>query len=172
MCRSCWKRWKNNGIVRKPLRFGFGYPFCKRGNAPCPRRGGAPHPRRGQKGRDTCGFPSSLNSYLSLVRGSGADCRHVTAAKWGNGRGFFLCYGRTTFGVHPLEQPIRSVRYITATHVISSKQAQHARVAQLVSLEVTDGTYESIYLVAFILADDVRYNVPRICAALLCRALR
>ena len=24
-------------------------------------------PRRGQKGRDTCGFPSSLNSYLSLV---------------------------------------------------------------------------------------------------------
>ena len=96
----------------------------------------------------------------------------MTAAKWGNGRGFFLCYGRTTFGVHPLEQPIRSVRYITATHVISSKQAQHARVAQLVSLEVTDGTYESIYLVAFILADDVRYNVPRICAALLCRALR
>ena len=30
MCRSCWKRWKNNGIVRKPRRFGFGYPFCKR----------------------------------------------------------------------------------------------------------------------------------------------
>ena len=24
-------------------------------------------PPRGQKGRDTCGFPSSLNSYLSLV---------------------------------------------------------------------------------------------------------
>ena len=24
-------------------------------------------PRRGQKGRDTCGFPSSLNSYLSLA---------------------------------------------------------------------------------------------------------
>ena len=24
-------------------------------------------PRRGQKGRTTCGFPSSLNSYLSLV---------------------------------------------------------------------------------------------------------
>ena len=26
------------------------------------------------------------------------------------GRGFFLCYGRTTFGVRPLDQPIRSVR--------------------------------------------------------------
>ena len=77
-------------------------------------------PRRGQKGRDTCGFPSSLNSYLSLVRWSGADCRHVTAAKRGNGRGFFLCYGRTTFGVRPLEQPIRSVRYRSATHVGSS----------------------------------------------------
>ena len=25
------------------------------------------HPPRGQKGRDTCGFPSSLDSYLSLV---------------------------------------------------------------------------------------------------------
>ena len=39
-----------------------------------PQRGGfAPdgaaasrHPPRGQKGRDTCGFPSSLNSYLPL----------------------------------------------------------------------------------------------------------
>ena len=30
MCRSCWKRWKNNGIVRKPLRFGLGYPLGKR----------------------------------------------------------------------------------------------------------------------------------------------
>ena len=96
----------------------------------------------------------------------------MTAAKWGNGRGFFLCYGRTTFGVRPLEQPVRSVRYITATQVGYFQQAQHTRVAQFVSLEVTDSTYESIYLVAFILADAVRYNVPRICAALLCRALR
>ena len=49
----------------------------------------------------------------------------------GNGRGFFLCYGRTTFGVRPLEQPVRSVRYITATPAVSSLQAQHTRVAQL-----------------------------------------
>ena len=34
----------------------------------------------------------------------------------GNGRGFFLCYGRTTFGVRPLEQPVRRVRYRSATH--------------------------------------------------------
>ena len=42
----------------------------------------------------------------------------------GNGRGFFLpC----------LSQPVRSVRYRSATHVISSAQARHNRVAQLVS---------------------------------------
>ena len=87
----------------------------------------------------------------------------MTAAKWGNDRGFFLpC----------LSQPVRSVEYITATQVGYFQQAQHTRVAQFVSPEVTDSTYESIYLVAFILADAVRYNVPRICAALLCRALR
>ena len=31
------------------------------------RAASAHSPPRGQKGRDTCGFPSSLNSYLSLV---------------------------------------------------------------------------------------------------------
>ena len=30
-------------------------------------RGRVRRPPRGQKGRDTCGFPSSLNSYLSLA---------------------------------------------------------------------------------------------------------
>ena len=96
----------------------------------------------------------------------------MTAAKWGNDRGFFLCYGWTTFGVRPLEQPVRRVRYRSATHVISSKQARHTRVAQLVSLEVTDGTYEFIYLVAFILADPVHHNALKNRAALLCRAQR
>ena len=42
----------------------------------------------------------------------------------GYGRGFFLpCFS----------QPVRSVRYCTATHMISSPQAQHTRVAQLFS---------------------------------------
>ena len=39
-------------------------------------------------------------------------------------RGFFLPY---------FSQPVRSVRYCTATHMISSPQAQHTRVAQLFS---------------------------------------
>ena len=163
MCRSCWKRWKNNGIVRKPLR--FGYPFCKRGNAPCPRRGAK------RKGHLRFPFLFELLPFPLLHSLTQTRERRPLRNK-GNGRGFFLCYGRTTFGVHPLEQPVRSVGYRTATQAVSSPQARHSSAARFVSLEVTDSTYESIYLVAFILADAVRYNVPRICAALLCRALR
>ena len=54
--------------------------------------------------------------------------------------------------------------------MVKSTQARHTRVAQLVSLEIMDGTYESIYLVAFILAGPVYYNALTSCAALLCRA--
>ena len=61
-------------------------------------------------------------------------------------------------------------RQRTATHTGYSAQAQHNSVAQLVSLEIMDGTYESIYLVAFILADPVYNNVLKNRAALLCRA--
>ena len=87
----------------------------------------------------------------------------MTVAKWGNDRGFFLpC----------LSQPIRSVRYRSATQVGYFQQAQHTRVAQFVSLEVTDSTYESIYLVAFILAGPVHHNALTNCAALSCRTLR
>ena len=87
----------------------------------------------------------------------------MTAAKWGNDRGFFLpC----------LSQPIRSVRYRSATQVGYFQQAQHTRVAQFVSLEVTDSTYESIYLVAFILAGPVYNNELKNRAALLCRTQR
>ena len=50
------------------------------------------------------------------------------------------------------------------------RRARHNRVAQLVSLEIMDGTYESIYLVAFILAGAVYYNALTNCAALSCRA--
>ena len=48
------------------------------------------HPPRGQKGRTTCGFPSSLNSYLSLASQSGADCLHVTAPKRSTAEDFFF----------------------------------------------------------------------------------
>ena len=61
-------------------------------------------------------------------------------------------------------------RQITATHTGYFPQARHNRAAQLVSLEFTDSTYEFRRLVQFIFAGAVRYNVPRICAALSCRA--
>ena len=71
-----------------------------------------------------------------------------------------------------MSRHIRSAGYRTATHTVKSTQARHIRVAQLVSLEFTDGTYESIYLVAFILAGPVYNNALKNRAALLCRALR
>ncbi len=52
------------------------------------------------------------------------------------------------------------------------RRARHTRVAQLVSLEIMDGTCESLYLVAFILAGPVYNNALKNRAALLCRALR
>ena len=68
-----------------------------------------------------------------------------------------------------MSRHIRSVRYRSATQVGYFQQAQHTRVAQFVSLEVTDSTYESIYLVAFILAGPVYNNELKNRAALLCR---
>ena len=90
---------------------------------------------------DSYGF-YPLNSRFPLFLSPAKIGERRLLRNKGNGRGFFLCYGRTTFGVRPLEQPVRSVRYITATHVISSKQARHDSAAQLVSLEFTDGTCE------------------------------
>ena len=85
--------------------------------------GASRRPPRGQKGRTTCGFPSSLNSYLSLISYPGENRRAATAAKQGNDRGFFLpC----------LSQPVRRVRYRSATQVGGFAQAQHTRVAQIV----------------------------------------
>ena len=67
---------------------------------------------------------------------------------------------------------IRSVGYCSATQAVYSAQARHTRVAQLVSLEIMDGTYESIYLVAFILAGPVYNNALTNCATRSCCALR
>ena len=55
------------------------HPFLHRpsGELRSAERGSLPRPRRGQKGRTTCCFPSSLNSYLSL-RGRGEICRVET----------------------------------------------------------------------------------------------
>ena len=71
-----------------------------------------------------------------------------------------------------MSRHIRSVGYCSATQAVYSAQARHTRVAQLVSLEIMDGTYESIYLVAFILAGPVYNNALTNCATRSCCALR
>ena len=87
----------------------------------------------------------------------------MTAAKRGTAVGLPQRVFLRLFAVH---------RQRTATHTVKSAQARHTRVAQFVSLEVTDSTYESIYLVTFILAGPVYNNALKNRAALLCRAQR
>ena len=87
----------------------------------------------------------------------------MTAAKWGTAVGLPQHVFLRLFAVH---------RQCTATQTVKSTQARHTRVAQLVSLEIMDGTCESIYLVVFILAGPVYNNALKNRAALLCRALR
>ena len=115
---------------------------AERGDLPRPAAGTTPYPRRWAKRKGHLRFPflfELLPFPCFLIWRRFPICDRFEK---GNGRGFFLCCGRTTFGVRPLEQPVRSVRYITATHVISFTQARHNSVAQLVSLEFTDGTCE------------------------------
>ena len=119
-----------------------GVALCGAREIAAPAAGTAPYPRRWAKRKGHLRFPflfELLPFPCFLIWRRFPICDRFEK---GNGRGFFLCYGRTTFGVRPLEQPVRSVRYITATHVISSKQARHDSAAQLVSLEFTDGTCE------------------------------
>ena len=72
----------------------------------------------------------------------------------------------------PLSLALRSAGFRTATHTGYSTQARHTRVAQLVSLDMTDSTCEFIYLEPFSRAGAFYYHVPTNCAALLCRTLR
>ena len=134
-----------------------------------PQRAGFAAPRGGGKRVDTCGF-YPLNSRFPLFLSPAKIGERRLLRNQGNGRGFFLCYGRTTFGVRPLEQPVRSVRYRSATHIGGSPQAQHTRVAQHVSLEITDGTCEFMRLIQFIFVETVCNNALTNCATLLCRA--
>ena len=93
------------------------------GVSPRPRRGRRRTHGGGQKGRTTCGFPSSLNSYLSL-RGHGGNRRTATASKRSTAVGLPQRVFLRLFAVH---------RQRTATQVGYFRQARHTRVAQFVS---------------------------------------
>ena len=84
--------------------------------------GGSPHPRRWAKRKGHLRFPFlfGLLPFPWIVWRRLPTCDRCER---GNGRGFFLpC----------LSQPIRSVRYRSATQVGYFQQAQHTRVAQFV----------------------------------------
>jgi len=71
--------------LRKRVRLFQGGRFfaeIQRENAPSADGGNVPRPAAGQEGRHQGFYP--LNSHF-LWGGSGADCRHVTATKIGNG---------------------------------------------------------------------------------------
>ena len=95
-------------------------------------RGRLPRPRLGQRGRDTCGFPSSLNSYLSLGDSTAKIGEAGPLRNRGMAVGLPLRVFLRLFAVH---------RQITATHTGYFPQARHTRAAQLVSLEFADSTY-------------------------------
>ena len=87
-------------------------------------RGDSPRPAAGQEGRHQGFYP--LNSHF-LWGESGADCRYVTASKWGTAEDFFYRRGAQCA---PMTKPIRSAGYRSATHVVSSKQARHDSAAR------------------------------------------
>ena len=136
------ERGTRTALACSPLTGGKFFAEPQRGDSPSADGGSVAAPAAGAKRKDNLRFSFlfELLPFPSLLarRKSESGDRFEK----GNDRGFFLCYGRTTFGVRPLEQPIRRVRYHSATQVGYFQQARHNRAAQLVSLEITEGTYD------------------------------
>ena len=99
--------------------------FClyQAGELRSAERGRLPRPRLGQRGRDTCGFPSSLNSYLSLVGIAWVQTVDCVSRKRTRQSGYSCVSFSAFFAVH---------RQRTATHTVYSPQARHTRAAQTV----------------------------------------
>ena len=94
------------------------------GTTPYPRRGATPYPRRGAKRKDNLRFSFLFGllpfpCFLIWRRLPTCDRSEI-----GYGRGFFLpC----------LSQPVRSIRYRSATQTVKFPQARHSSAAQFVS---------------------------------------
>ena len=130
--------------------------FACPAGAPYPRRR-LPRPAAGQEGRHQGFYP--LNSHF-LLGGSGADCRHVTASKMGNGSRVTLAF---------VSQHIRS----SQIHYCYTYRLLHAGRDITVSRNsLTRCTARHLRfrrLVQFIFAGPVSNNALKNCAALLCR---
>ena len=100
-----------------------GIALCGARESAAPAAGTTPYPRRWAKRKGHLRFPflfELLPFPCFLIWRRLPTCDR---SDMGNGRGFFLpC----------LSQPVRSVRYCSATHAVSSTQARHTRVAQIV----------------------------------------
>ena len=90
-----------------------------------PQRGRRRTHGGGQKGRTTCGFPSSLNSYLSL-RGHGGNRRTATASKKGEGQSGYCSVTFSAFSqftdsvlLH-IRATLRWVRHNSAARFVSA----------------------------------------------------
>ena len=92
--------------------------FClyQAGELRSAERGRLPRPRLGQRGRDTCGFPSSLNSYLSLGDSTAKIGEAGPLRNRGTAVGLPLSVFLRLFAVH---------RQRTATQTVESTQARH-----------------------------------------------
>ena len=92
--------------------------FClyQAGELRSAERGRLPRPRLGQRGRDTCGFPSSLNSYLSLGDSTAKIGEAGPLRNRGTAVGLPLRVFLRLFAVH---------RQRTATQTVESTQARH-----------------------------------------------
>ena len=112
------------------------------GSAPSADGGDVAVPAAGAKRKGHLRFPFLFELLPFPCSDSTVVIREKGPLRKGERQRIFLCYGRTTFGVRPHEQPIRSIGYRTATQAVYSTQARHNSAAQFVSLEITDSTYE------------------------------
>ena len=93
-----------------PLTGGEFFAEPQQGDSPSADGGDVPRPAAGAKRKGHLRFPFlfELLPFPCLLARRKSESGDRFEKE--NGRGFFLCYGRTTFGVRPHEQPSRSVR--------------------------------------------------------------
>ena len=110
---------------------------------------------------------STLLRITHFLRGHGADCRHVTAAKQGSGRGVFLPQRRTACAHVSAYSQCR----IPFCYTYGLLYAGRDRPVSRNSLTCYTGRHLRIRrLILFIFAGAVYDNALTDCAALLCRA--
>ena len=93
------------------------------GSAPSADGGDVAVPAAGQKGRDTCGFPSSLNSYLSLIRTARRQSESGDRFGIGGRQSGYSCVG--TRITRPLLDLYAVLGCRSATHTGNSTQTRH-----------------------------------------------